>query len=89
MTLNIPLSPDKEARLRARAAALGTDPTRFVLEALEAKLAEPNGNGADSSEARIAAWNRFLAPMHDWTKKLPADRRMDDSSDAIYQGRGE
>jgi hypothetical protein len=89
MTLNIPLSPEKEAKLRARADALGTDPTHFVLEALEEKLAKADGNGGASPDARIAAWNRFVAGMRNWTQTLPADHRMDDTREAIYEGRGE
>jgi len=89
MTLNIPLSPEKEAQLQARAAALGTDPMRFVLQTLEEKLAEPNGGFSASSDARIAAWDRFVSGMRDWTQHLPPDRRIDDSRESIYEGRGE
>lgn len=39
MTVTIALSPDVEAKLRARAAAAGKDVTVFVREAVEEKLA--------------------------------------------------
>lgn len=89
MTLNLPLSPENEAKLRDRATAMGTDLTPFILEVLEQELAEPNSRASASVEARVAAWNRFVGGMRDWTKNLPSDRRMDDSRESLYEGRGE
>ena len=89
MTLHLPLSPEVEAKLRARAAAMGTDPAHFILNVLEEKLAEPNGTNSLTTDARVAAWNRFVEGTGNWTKNLPPNRRMDDSRDSIYDGRGE
>lgn len=89
MTINLPLTPEIESKLRERAAAMGTDPARFVLQVLEQELAEPNGNASPSAEARIAAWNRFIEGARNWTKNLPSNRRMDDSRESIYEGRGQ
>ncbi len=38
MTLQLDLSPEIEARLRERAAAVGKDAATFILEAVEEKL---------------------------------------------------
>lgn len=89
MTLNIPISPETEAKLNAQAKALGTDPTSFVLQVLEEKLATSNGGTESSSAKRTEAWERFVAGMNNWTSTLPSERRLDDSREAIYEGRGE
>lgn len=52
MTLSITLTPETEARLRERAAALGKDMAEIVREALEEKLAIPE------------AFAEILAPIH-------------------------
>ena len=89
MTLNLPIPPETQAKLQERAAAMGTDPASYVLKALEEKLAGSNGGLAPSPDARREAWERFVGGMTEWTSKLPAGRRLDDSREAIYEGRGE
>jgi len=89
MTLNIPLSPENEAKLRAFAAACGTDPSRLVLDLVEEKLAMAKVDGDTPNGARAAAWDRFVQGMNEWTRDLRKDRRMDDDRDLIYNGRGE
>jgi hypothetical protein len=41
MPLNIPLSPEVEARLRERAAAAGQDPAEYAARVLERSLSAP------------------------------------------------
>lgn len=89
MTLNLRIPPETEARLQDQAAAMGTDPASFVLQALEEKLAGANGGAAATPAARQQAWERFVAGMTEWTQTLPTGRRLDDSREAIYEGRGE
>lgn len=88
MTLHIPISSEIEAKLRARAAELGTDPTGFVVKVLEKELAGSNGE-SPQLERRLAALDRFVARAAEWTAKLPPGRHLDDSRDSIYEGRGE
>lgn len=52
MTLDISLTPETEAELRRRAAALGKDVAAIVREAVEEKLAIP------------ATFAEILAPIH-------------------------
>lgn len=89
MTLNIPISAEIEARLRAQATASGTDLTTFVLHALEEKLSNTNGGVAKTQDARLKGWENFVSAMNDWTKTLPSGRYLDDSRDSIYESRGE
>ena len=90
MVLQISLPPNTEAKLRERAAAEGKDPAVFALEAVEEKLAGGNGASGQSDAAdRVAAWDRFVAGMREWTQTLPPGHHVDDSRDSIYEGRGE
>jgi len=90
MTIRISLPADIEAKLRECAAAEGKDPSTLALEALQEKLGGRNAaSGPPSSVERIAAWERFVARMCDWTKTLPSGHRVDDTREGIYQGRGE
>jgi hypothetical protein len=53
MTLEIPLTPEMEHRLRERAAAAGKDVTAFVLDALADKLSAP------------VCFDKVFAPIHE------------------------
>jgi hypothetical protein len=57
MTLQIPLAPDEEARLRQRAAAAGKDVETFAREALIETIDRPT----------LA---ELLAPVHTETRRL-------------------
>ena len=90
MTLQIPLSPETEAKLLERAASEGKDPATFVVEAIQQKLDGSNGSGTRPTlEDRTAAWDRFVTHMRQWTQNLPPGHRIDDSRETIYEGRGE
>lgn len=89
MTLNIPISAETEARLRAHATAMGTDLTTFVLHALEERLSDTNGGVAKTKDARLKGWENFVSAMNDWTKTLPPGRHLEDGRDSIYESRGE
>ena len=52
MTLSIPISPELEERLKARAAESGKDLVSFVQDAVEEKLAAPT------------TFAEILAPVH-------------------------
>ena len=67
MTLNVPITPDIEAKLRDRAAAAGKDIVTFVQEAVKEKL------GQDESFSEI------LAPVHEAFRKsgMTEQRAMD------------
>ncbi len=87
MTINVPLTPDLEVKLRETAAASGKDLTAFVLEAIEEKVSAigaptpPNGNL--TAEQWSAEWQSW-ASSH---RKL--GYIVDDSREGIYSGRGE
>ena len=90
MTLQLPLSPEIEAKLRERAAAEGKDPTDLAVEAIQEKLGQANGPATASTvESRGVAWDRFVTTMSKWAKHLPSGHRVDDSRDSIYDGRGQ
>ncbi len=88
MTIRISLPAEIEAKLRERAAAEGKDPFALALEAVEEKLGL-RISGRPDTAARIAAWERFVAGMRGLTETLPSGQRIDDTREAIYQGRGE
>jgi hypothetical protein len=52
MTIQLPLTPETEARLRQQALAAGVDITSYILEALEEKLSEGSHatNGSSTSD---------------------------------------
>ena len=85
MTFQVPLSPETEAEIRKRAAQAGKDPTDFVREAVEEKLASLESETAEPSHA-IQRVERFLA----WVAShRPQGRLADDSRESIYEGRGD
>ncbi len=90
MTIRISLPAEIEAKLRERAAAEGKDPVALALEAVQEKLGfgEVISGRPDAAE-RIAAWERFVTGMRGSTETLPSGHRVDDTREAIYQGRGE
>lgn len=87
MTLQIELSPDLEAKLRERAAAVGKDVTTFAREALEETVslhADTGGSRPRRSTKRRV--EEFLA----WAAShRPLGHIVDDSRESIYEGRGE
>ncbi len=87
--LNIPLSPEKEARLRERAAAAGKDVTEYVLEVLEEDLAVtvPAHPVDTHSPQKRRQWENDLDA---WAAGHPRlDTLADDSRESLYAGRGE
>jgi len=90
MTIEIQIPPETEARLRAIAAAEGKEPAAVALEALQDRLGVPNGPSTPPTpDARAAAWDRFIAGMHDWTRRLPSGHVANDSRESVYEDRGE
>lgn len=87
--LNIPLSPEKEARLRELAAAAGKDVTEYVLEVVEEDLAlaEPFPQVGTESPQKHQQWESDLDA---WASSHPRLHSIaDDSRESIYAGRGE
>ena len=77
MTLNLPLSPDLETKLRQRAAATGKDVTAYVLEAVEEKLKVPD------------CLAELLGPIHAATKGTGMtedhiDTLIEETRDEVY-----
>ncbi len=85
--LNIPLSPDKEAKLRERAAAAGKDVTEYVLQVVEDDLAATEPVAAPDSPEKREQWQKDLDAWAEGHPRL--DSIADDSRDSIYAGRGE
>ena len=89
VTINLPLSPDVEAKLRRQAEAAGKDLTELVLEAVEEKLSVmddaggPNGHHDLTTEQWLTRFRRWIAGH----RALPHEA--DDSREGIYSGRGE
>ena len=92
MVLHLDFSPEIEARLRERAAALGKDINQFVVETIQERL----GNGLSASlptfpsakpQESAAAW---IARFDAWVESHPRRGYVaDDGRDSIYAGRGE
>ena len=90
--LNVPLSPEKEAKLRQRAAAAGKDVTEYILAVVEEDLAMSE----EPSPAHLID-TRPSQQNDEWEKALDAwaaghprlDRIANDSRESIYEGRGE
>lgn len=87
MTLQIPLSPETETKLRERAEAAGKDLATFVREVVEEMVDQdngtPHGNGSLPPDKWSSEWHAW-ASAH---RKL--DHAIDDSRETIYTGRGE
>ncbi|RJP42118.1 MAG: hypothetical protein C4547_00715 [Phycisphaerales bacterium] len=85
MTLQIPLSPEAEVRLREQATAAGKDLATFVLEVVEERVAGTNGLNTPALSPQ--QWSR---EWHEWAAShRRLDRAVDDSRESIYAGRGE
>src|SRR3990170_8884722 len=85
MNIEIQIPAETDAKFRERAAAEGRDPADLALKALQEKLGVTDGSSASSGrEGRAAAWNRFVAHMHEWTRALPAGHVVDDSREGVY-----
>jgi len=87
MTLNIPLTPETEAKLRQRAAEAGKDLAEFARDALEEKLT--SSDAALLEETPLSGQQR-IAELLKWVAAHPPlGRVVDDSRESIYEGRGE
>jgi hypothetical protein len=87
--LNIPLTPEKEARLKARAAAAGKNVAEYVLDVVEEDLAMTEAAPLidTSSTQQRDEWEKALDA---WAAGHPHLATMaDDSRESIYEGRGE
>lgn len=87
--LNIPLSPEKEAKLRERAAAAGKDVTEYILDVVDENLAmtEPMAPRDTDSPQRRRQWEMDLDA---WAAGHPHRSILaDDDREGIYAGRGE
>lgn len=83
--LQIPLSPETEAKLRERAAAAGKDLATFIQDVVEEVAVGENGAAADALSP-----TQWSEEWHAWAashRKL--DHVVDDSRESIYSGRGE
>lgn len=89
MNVSIQFPPAIESALIRRAAAAGMDLSAFVTEVVTEAVAEelqPEAS-ADSAVRRAAL---FRERLDRWTALHPAlDHVIDDSRDALYDGRGE
>ena len=79
MVLRIALTPEIEARLRARAAAVGKNLESYVLEAVEEKLCAPE------------RFTELLAPLHEATAatgvtEAGIDAFLEECRDERYRG---
>ncbi len=86
MTLDLQLSSETEAKIRARAAAAGQDVADFVLQAVAEKLAEAESQPANPSQSDKdwSDWLRTIIELHPVVTHF-----VDDSRESIYAGRGE
>ena len=93
MDIKISLSPEAEAKLKARAAARGQDVGRYAAELVEQAVSAVGAVGQPGTRAveadRLASWNAFVGRMRESGGKLPTGHVVDDSRDRIYAGRGE
>ena len=87
MTLNIPLTPETEASLRAHAAEAGKDPATYAREVLEEQLA--SAHGFPVGETPLPP-NQRVAEFLNWVAShRPVGRVADDRRESIYEARGE
>jgi hypothetical protein len=86
MTLQIDLPVDVEAELLVRAAAEGKEASTLVAEAVMESLAASDG----SQRRAIRSTEGFEQRLQAWIDLHPrTGRRVDDSRESIYAGRGE
>jgi hypothetical protein len=79
MTITLTLSEEKKAQLQRQAAAAGTDVERFILDALDEKLAEQNES---FRELPFEEWSR---EFRKWAASHRATNApLDDSRESIY-----
>ena len=85
MNLTLHLTPETEARLKEQASLMGRSPEELALQALQEKLAA----GPEPGEA-LSPGTR-LAEFRAWLSSHPSSsaRKLDDSRESIYEGRGE
>lgn len=80
MSVTLGLSPEKQAELEQRAAAAGTDVTRFILDAVQERLEERDGSSVES--VPFAQWRgEFRSWIASHASRNP---QFNDSRDAIY-----
>lgn len=89
MTLQIALTPEMEAKLRERAAALGKDPASFVQDVVEYELGIIDASDSAGPKSRFTKEQR-IAELEAWAAShAPLPYEVDDSRESIYEGRGE
>ena len=87
--LNIPQSPDKEAKLRERAAAAGKDVAEYVLGVVEEDLAMAEPAALLQADTPLNT-DQWMKEFSAWVASHPRLNYLaDDSRDSIYAGRGE
>lgn len=80
MYITLTFSPEKEAALLKHAAAAGTDPTNFILDAVEEKLEEE----IDSSAA--IPYEPWRDEFRSWiSRQRSRNPQFDDSRESIYE----
>jgi plasmid stability protein len=83
MMLKLNLPPEKEARIRAVAAAEGKDVETFVTEIVDERL-------ADEQVVEASETISFDEWLNGWIALHPqVTHFVDDSRESIYEGRGE
>lgn len=86
MNLKLDIQPDTQAKLSARATAAGKDVESYVLEVIQEKLAEEVTQSA-SRRLHGEEWHASLDALLSSLPKI--SHTVDDSREAIYEGRGE
>jgi uncharacterized protein (DUF1778 family) len=86
MTLELQLSAEAEAKIRAQAAATGQDTAAFVLEAVSEKIADAESRQPIPTQDDT----EWLRKLHAAIARHPVSTHfVDDSRESIYAGRGE
>lgn len=75
MTLTLELPPEKEALLRARAAARGLDESAYLLRLLDEDAVPTPIHNAATPEERLRAWEELKSRLDPNTPVLLDDRR--------------
>src|SRR5262249_23130298 len=84
MNLTLKLTPEAEAKLKARAASSGKSAEELALEAIDVELSEhAKPPGRLTRQERIRLFNQWAA-----SQKF-VSHPVDDSREGIYEGRGE
>lgn len=80
MTITLTLSSDQQAELERRAAAAGTDVTRYILDVVQEKLQEQCDSLADD-----ISYEQWSGDFHSWIAgHRSRNPHFDDSRESIY-----